>query len=153
MNAGAIDYATSRASERQLFDHLVRCDVRYDPPLSARVDIAAYARKLRARAETLEAWHGGDLVGVVAIYVDAAPAEAFVSSVSVDDAFSGRGIGSRLVGDAIALARSRGNAGVSLEVSPRSRGAIQVYEKHGFRTTGESPDTLKMYLPLSEQAS
>ena len=152
MIGGEVEYARSRASEPQLFDHLARCDGRYNPPLSQRVDLVEYARKLRTRAETLEAWHGGDLVGVVAVYLDAASARAFVSSVSVDEAFAGRGIGSRLVGDAIALARTRGMGAISLEVSPQSRGAIQVYEKHGFRVTEASPDTLQMHLSLSEQA-
>lgn len=152
MTGDALEYATSRASERQVFDHLVRCDGRYNPPLSQRVDIAEYARKLRTRAETLEAWHDGELVGVVAIYIDGASAKAFVSSVSVDDAFAGRGIASRLVGDAIALARSRGTGAISLEVSPQSSRAIQLYEKYGFRATNDSPDTLHMQLSLSEQA-
>ena len=152
MTDDAIEYARSRASERQVFDHLTRCDGCYSPPLSQRVDLVEYARKLRSRAETLEAWSGGDLVGVVAIYINETSAKAFVSSVSVDEAFAGRGIGSRLVGDAIALARSRGTGAISLEVSPQSRRAIQVYEKHGFRVTQDSPDTLHMHLSLSEQA-
>lgn len=152
MIGDALEYAVSRACEKQVFEHLVRCDSRYHPPLSQRVDISEYARKLRTRAETLEAWHGGELVGVVAIYINEAPAEAFVSSVSVDDGFAGRGIGSRLVNDAIALARLRGAGGISLEVSPHNLQAIQLYEKHGFRITKDDPQTLHMHLSLSEQA-
>ena len=152
MIGDALEYAMSRASEKQVFEHLVRCDNRYHPPLSQRVDIAEYARKLRARAETLEAWHGGVLVGVVAIYINEAPAEAFVSSVSVDDGFAGRGIGSHLVSDAIALARLRGANGISLEVSPQSTQAIQLYQKHGFRITNDNPQMLHMHLSLSEHA-
>ena len=153
MIGDALEYAMSRASEKQVFEHLVRCDSRYHPPLSQRVDISEYAHKLRTRAETLEAWHGGKLVGLVAIYINAAPAEAFVSSVSVDDGFAGRGIGSGLVNDAIALARLRGADGISLEVSPQSLHAIQLYEKHGFRITKDDPHTLHMHLSLSEQST
>lgn len=153
MTDAAIEYARSRASEKQVLDHLLRCDERYHPPLSQRVDISEYARKLHTRAETLEAWHAGNLVGVVAIYINEATGEAFISSVSVDATFSGRGIGSSLVGDAIALARSRGTDAIALEVSPQSPHAVQVYMKHGFRVSNDLPnDTLHMKLSLSEQA-
>lgn len=152
MTDATIDFARSRASEKQVLDHLLRCDGRYHPPLSRRVDIAEYARKLHTRAERLEAWHADDLVGMVAIYLDEAAGGAFISSVSVDDAFAGRGIGSRLVGDAIALARSRGSGTVALEVSPQSPAAIRVYLKHGFRVSADHPDTLRMQLSLTEQA-
>lgn len=152
MTGDVIEYAMSRASEKQVFEHLASCDNRYHPPLSQRVDIAEYARKLRRRAETLEAWHGDELVGVVAIYINQAPTVAFVSSVSVDDRFTGRGVGSRLVNDAIGLARSRGASAISLEVSPQSHQAIQLYEKHGFRLTSVHSDTLHMHLSLSEQS-
>lgn len=152
MKGDQIGYASSHATEKQLFDHLLRCDGRYHPPLSQRVDIAEYAHKLRTHAETLEAWHVGELVGVVAIYINEAPADAFISSVSVDDEFAGLGIGSHLVSDAVALARLHGANAISLNVSPQSRQAIQVYQKHGFRIIKDSPDTLHMQLSLSEQA-
>lgn len=154
MNLDRLQYAASRATERQIHDHLSRCDGRYDPPLSQRVDIGEYAKKLHERARTLEAWHDDALVGLVAIYIDEPASRAFVTSVSVDEGFAGHGIGSRLVGDAVALARSHGVSTISLEVSPRSVGAIQVYEKHGFRRAGgdKDMDTLQMQLSLNEQA-
>lgn len=154
MTGDDIRYATSLASERQIFEHLARCDSRYQPPLSGRVDVREYARKLHARARTLEAWHRDELVGLVAMYVDDSTAGAFVSSVSVDEAFAGRGIGTRLVGDAVALARSLGMRGISLEVSRRSTGAMRLYEKHGFRAVAGSDDaeTVRMHLSNSDQA-
>jgi GNAT superfamily N-acetyltransferase len=112
-------------------DHLGSCT--FDPPLSERVDVAAYAGKLVARARRFEAWEGELLVGLVAAYCnDEVSRQGFITSVSVLPAYSGRGIGTRLMADCIAHADSVGMTQMNLEVGRMNSRAIGVYAKLGF---------------------
>ena len=138
---------TSRASgPAQIEGHLLRCEDSFVPPLSARVDIGEYARKLHEHALTFEAWDGDRLVGLVAMYIDAASNSAFVSNVSVEPTHAGAGTGSRLLADAIGFARRREVLRISLEVSPAAAGAIRLYARHGFLVAHRDHAVLRMQL-------
>ncbi len=111
--------------------HLLRCDASFTPPLSSRVDLAAYAEKLVARARRWEAWAEGDLVGLVAVYADASVGgTGFVSNVSVDPPRRGTGVARQLLTDAIGLLRRSGSGGRASR-----RGGFAC----GFRSSGGAP--------------
>ena len=59
--------------------------------------------------------------------------------MAILDGYRGRGIGSALMERAVAWARERGLAKVSLEVWPHNTAAIGLYEKFGFRREGYHP--------------
>ncbi len=145
----AIAFAESRATTDQIRAHLARCDDEFTPPLSSRVDIAAYAGKLHDRSFRFEAWEGDSLVGLVAIYLDGPVGVAHISNVSVEPRHGCTGIGSRLLGDAIRFARERHAVRVSLEVACDTA-AIRLYTRHGFATCDPTGPILKMHLDLSE---
>jgi len=129
----AIELRTNEAPAALIAQHLRECDRQFVPPLSERVDLGAYADKLAARAERVEAWSGGSLVGLVAAYLDGdAGQRAFVTSVSVLPRWQGRGIAARLLAQCAARAAQRGCRRVELEVHPANERALALYARAGF---------------------
>lgn len=131
--SAAPKYRSNRASEGEIAEHLSRCDANFVPPLSARVEIGEYAKKLASKAVRFEAWSGDTLVGLVAAYCnDQERRIAYISSVSVLKEWMGKGIAARLTSLCIAHAKASGMRQISLEVADDNKPAIKLYEKNGF---------------------
>ena len=135
----SLEYRRDTATADDVHAHLTRCDADFTPPLSARLDLGDYAAKLAERAARFEAWHAGELVGLVAAYVTTGALEAFISSVSVISGLRGNGVAAALVADCIDCARGSGAATLRLEVATADRAAGRFYEKLGF--TERDPET------------
>lgn len=140
------------ASPEAIASHLQDCDDRFIPRLSARVDLRSYAQKLSSFSERIEAWSARGLEGLMAVYLNQAEGSlGFISSMSVNDKFSGRGLGSELMNAGCSLARKKGFRGLQLEVSQADLPAQAFYRKHGFRLSGQGrAGFLMMMLPLSD---
>lgn len=138
-------YAVNRASVADICTHLAACDAQFSPPLSERVILAEYAGKLWANAQRFEAWHGGRLVGLVAIYCnDSTRQAAYVSSVSVDPALARRGIARRLLAAALAEAARLNFAWVALAVDERAKAALALYASMGFAPVSRTDRLITM---------
>jgi len=88
----------NKAGAIQIAAHLRACDNMFVPPLSGRVDIDSYAKKIADKSIRFEGWVEGELVGLVAVYCnDGAAPFAYITSVSVLPQWGGRGIASQLV--------------------------------------------------------
>jgi ribosomal protein S18 acetylase RimI-like enzyme/SAM-dependent methyltransferase len=145
----AVLYRRDAADLGQIAGHLQRCDARFVPRLSARVDLDEYAQKIFERAERFEAWSEGSLVGLVAAYCnDAARGMAFITSVSVLGDWGGRGIGTRLLRDCVTYAKLKAFRTISLEVGVSQRAAIRMYERCGFAAGETRGVFLVMHLDL-----
>jgi ribosomal protein S18 acetylase RimI-like enzyme len=154
MSTYPVRYADNAASAAEIAEHLARCDSRFVPRLSARVDIAAYAAKIAARATRFEAWSGDELIGLVAAYCNdgargAAVRAAFITSVSVLEAWAGAGIAAALVRRSCEYAKLQSLGQVRLEVAAGNAGAIRLYERCGFAVAERSPDWLTMTIDLT----
>lgn len=125
-------YAIGTCSEQDIVEHLEACDLQFRPPLSARVAVVDYARKLALQAITHEAWDDGVLVGLVASYVAAPNRSCYITNVSVLVDYTGRGIAKTLLGQVAEYATRLGLAEIRLEVSKASVEAIELYEGQGF---------------------
>lgn len=147
-----VTFAKDRSEVPDLVTHLKRCADSFFPPLHETVDIELYASKLEARATTFEAWTELDLVGLVAIYLNAPSTRtAFVTNVSVVPELSGRGLARTLMESAIECAVSTGFRTVELEVARAATRARRLYSGLGFQEVGEpSNQSVKMTLKLSE---
>ena len=132
-------YRRDTATTEDVHAHLTRCDADFTPPLSARLDLGGYAAKLAERAARFEAWDGGQLVGLVAAYVNPGAPEAFISNVSVVSELRGHGVAAALVADCIARARGSGAATLTLEVATADSVAARFYEKLGFTERDPEP--------------
>lgn len=145
----AITCCLNKATEEEIAEHLCRCDADFKPPLSSRVTIVDYARKVTLRALRFEAWSSGKLVGLVAVYCnDPERRSAFITSVSVLKEWVSKGIAGELMKQCIEHAVALGLRRISLEVSTNNTAAIRLYEKKGFTagTASKSFVTMKLFL-------
>lgn len=147
----AIEYCVNRASLAELIAHLSRCDDAFVPPLSGRVVIDAYARKIMDKAMRFEAWRAGELVGLVATYCnDAEKRTAFITSVSVLPSWQGQGIAVQLMTRCIDHVRQEGFGCIELEVDRRNVAAVALYEKYGFGAARNGGSSLIMTMALGK---
>ena len=129
----SIAYLLNKASAREITGHLARCDADFVPPLSGRVVIEDYAQQIASKAMRFEAWSGGTLVGLVAAYCnDGEQRIAYITSVSVLKAWTGKGIAAHLIGRCIEYVAAEGFQQIRLEVASDNIPAIRLYEKSGF---------------------
>ena len=82
--SAALTFKMNASREEDIFQHLLRCDARYTPPLGTRVEIGAYAKKIRDEAWTFESWDRRRLAGLVAADVDLYKRSCFITDVSLD---------------------------------------------------------------------
>lgn len=144
-----IAYRVNRSSASEITAHLIGADAGFEPTLSSRVDIPAYAQKLHDSAVRFEAWLGEELVGLVASYCNQPDGgKAFVTSVSVWPESQGQGIAGRLMQQCIEHVRILGFGQMELEVDQRSLPAVALYQKLGFNTLCSSGSTLTMGMTL-----
>jgi ribosomal protein S18 acetylase RimI-like enzyme len=149
----SIEYINGRACLEQINGHLLRCDEVFMPRLSTRVDIGDYSRKIAVNAQRFEAWESDELVGLVAGYCNAANKDvAYITSVSVLQAWQGRGIASRLLENCIAHVRNLGFSDIELEVSSGNEAAVALYKKHGFSADLGKGGILRMSLNFEKGA-
>jgi ribosomal-protein-alanine N-acetyltransferase len=148
MNTPIIKTDTSDATDIE--NHLLECDVRFSPPLSLRVNLSEYAKKLAVLTDRFEAWDSDRLVGLVATYIrNSNQIEGFITSVSVCNDFEGQGIGSQLMQRCLASASAYGLTKLSLEVAEQDVRAFEFYLKFGFQSIGTGKSGyIKMTLPL-----
>jgi ribosomal protein S18 acetylase RimI-like enzyme len=150
----SIEYRLNKASEVEIAEHLSRCDADFVPSLSGRVEIKDYAKKIGSKATRFEAWSGGTLVGLMAAYCnDQEKRIAYITSVSVLKAWTGKGIAARLVGQCVERAKISGMRQISLEVASDNMPAIRLYEKSGF-IAGKSNApfvSMNLYLKSGEE--
>jgi GNAT superfamily N-acetyltransferase len=95
--------------------------------------------QLRARWAEGPAWvaeHEGTVVGTVAAVPR--PTEMYVRSMAVRPAARGLGIGALLLRTVEAAALAGRYSRLALSSTPFLHAALQLYQRHGFRRTGES---------------
>ncbi len=152
MKSSVVNYAVKTASEHDIRSLLFLCDDSFGPPLSQRVDIAEYSKKIFDKAITFEAWHGKDLIGLVAAYFnDASGSAGFITNVSITSDYMGKGIATDLMSSCLSYARQCGFKNINLEVLNTNLQAISLYKKFGFKETGTRDNTILMNLNKLDQ--
>ena len=68
MPISSIHYKIKEAAAGDIYCHLKECNNNFIPPLSARVALDDYAKKIFDNAITFEAWSDDVLVGLIAAY-------------------------------------------------------------------------------------
>ena len=128
------------------------CDGDFVPPLSSRVDLDEYARKLAA-ATRFEAWSGGPLVGLLAAYCnDQERRIAYVTSVSVERRLRREGIASGLIDSCVERVRCIGIERIELEADRDDMGAVSLYKRSGFTITSRRGRRTTMRLSTGSDA-
>lgn len=134
------------AGAEVLLAHLRAADAGFVPPLSQRVDLADYARKLATHARRIEAWESDALVGLIAVYANDAAQGGFITNVSVLPSHHGRGIAGELLRRTLALATEWRLPRLRLEVYADNTAALALYRRHGFQPEAPAPAGPTLFL-------
>ncbi|MEO7562947.1 MAG: GNAT family N-acetyltransferase [Ferruginibacter sp.] len=147
-----IIYRIDTATEVEISAHLFKCNGNFIPPLSEKVNIKDYARKLALNSVTFEAWSHDILAGVVAAYFnDINNKTGYITNVSTLGEFFGQGLGSKLLKMCIDYGEKNGYRQIMLEVNSGNENAIGLYKKNGFGPTTHIGDMIGMKKELSFQ--
>lgn len=123
------------------------CNNTFTPPLSERVLLSEYAKKLYTKAFNIECWFdGNNIIGLISFYIN--NTQAYITNVSVSPDFQGRGIAKELMSRCINISKEKHLALIILEVNISNVGAITLYEKYGFHQMKINNNTIRMELEL-----
>jgi ribosomal protein S18 acetylase RimI-like enzyme len=140
-----MQYKIKTATEQEVLFHLEDCSASFIPPLSERINIAEYAKKIYENSMTFEAWEAGVLAGLIAAYFNNTRDRiGFITNVSVVKAFTGLGVASKLLAMCIEHARNNDFLKLKLEVNKNNTPAIRFYSKFGFENQTVKNDVLLM---------
>lgn len=137
----SIIYAENNSSEDDIFLHICDCNDDFVPPLSTRVDIKEFAKKISLNTVRFEAWNHRILVGLVSAYFNAE--RGFINHVSVLRSHRKQGISSKLIAMCLEYGKSHGFKKVHLEVAPSNKVALETYEKQGFKLLPDSKNIME----------
>lgn len=129
--------------------HLQKSDHQFFPPLSSRVNLEVYARKLASFADNYEAWDNEELIGIISAYMNnQQEGVAFISNVSVLAPYTGKGLASRLLDDFLVDAKAKKFNKIMLEAHEENRPACLFYLKKGFNVVENNQQIVKMFLEI-----
>ncbi len=147
-----IEFKIKTVSEEKVYTHLNECSNDFIPPLSERVNIKEYARKIVDKSITFEAWKDTILVGLIAIYFDKnTDSSPFITNVSILKKFVNFGIASDLLINCIEYAKNKKYKQIILEVNQHNIPAINFYKKFNFRFDDKRGDSLVMKLQIGDK--
>lgn len=149
MDKIGIIYKIKTATVMEILAHLKDCNNNFTPPLSERINLDEYSRKLHEKSVTFEAWEERCLAGLLAAYFnDSTGYSVFITNVSVLKDFMGSGIASELLRRCIGYAIKEKYREIKLEVNKENNHAIGLYRKFDFIIDDVGSDFLKMKMEL-----
>ncbi|MAB94833.1 MAG: hypothetical protein CMC98_01860 [Flavobacteriales bacterium] len=134
-------------------DHLMACSKSFEPSLDSYVDIDTYSKKIEDRACLFEEWHENlnELKGLVAAYDNHPKKIGWITNVSVDPKYIGKGIASKLLESCIDYFRRKKYSRVMLEVYANNLKAVELYKKHKFKIYDMKDEKLTLEVDLRER--
>ena len=140
-------YTYGRLPFEEVRAFLLETDNEFPTPLSARVDIDAYAKKLSEFSEFSLCWDGESIVGMISCYTNQPPL-GYMTNACVKKQYQARRVFSKLFQQLRDNARERGILRFQLEVDADNDNARRVYEHYGFREVAFRPETRKFLMEL-----
>ena len=134
MDSKSNKYFENKASEEEIYQHLVNCNETFFPSLSEYVDLQSYSGKLKNFATNLELWNNEVLVGLISFYIEKKEPSLsfFISNVSVLPEFQSKGVFSFLFERLLEKAKGLNVGFVDLEVNRKNQKVLNLYQKKGF---------------------
>lgn len=127
------------------------CDASYPEPLSTRISLEQYSHKLATHSHTFEAWEHGQLVALVACYINTPPT-GFISDVSVQAHKQGHGLAQKLIRSCVKLLHAQKKfKSIELKVSIHNEKALNLYKKLGFKSEKINETEQLMTFNLQEE--
>lgn len=148
----SVSYSINSATKNNIQNHLKRCNTLFNPHLSTYVNIEEYADKIKSNAYTFEAWDNEQLIGLVACYLNNSDTkQGYITNVSVEKNYQGKGIAKKLVQQTIDKAIALKFKTLFLEVNVNNSSAISLYQSLGFTLNGRVKDSYTMINRLDEK--
>lgn len=145
-------YKVNYAKKNDIYHHLIECSRLFIPPLSSNVHIEDYTQKIVEKADTFEAWSKGKLIGLIAAYCNNFDdREAYITSVSVIESFSGMGIASELLSICITHVENIKFNWIKLKVNKNSKKARNLYHKYDFQEIDSEDDFVLMRRKVKDE--
>ena len=111
------------------------------PPLSQKVDIPSYVRKITDRGVVLACADGGQLLGFISFYCNDQETKcAHLSLMGVGREYRGRGIARALLQEAIGYVRKAGFQRIGSQTWHTNAASLKLHLELGFTVTDEIPD-------------
>ena len=112
--------------------HLITCSNTFVPSLDSYVNINEYSKKIFEQAILFTKFDGDKLVGLVAAYDNPTEQFGWITNVSVDPEYSGKGIATELLNRCYKYFKTKKYFSIFLEVFVNNDKAIKLYIKQGF---------------------
>lgn len=127
-------FSKEKLSSKILLDLLKKANNSFVPePLSVKVDLVSYAKKLADNSIHFSCFESLKLIGVTCCYMnDLDSKKAFISVTCVDPAFQGKGIGQKLTKLCEDEAVNMGFSFVEFEVHSQNTPSIKMHKKIGY---------------------
>ncbi len=147
-------FSKNESTSSDIFHHLMEADDSFLSKLSLEVDLIEYSDKLYNRAIRFECWSLNNLIGLIAMYenFEGTPF-GYITSVSVLDAFTRKGIANKLMSDAIEYAKDINIGHIDLHVYSYNSKAIKFYTNCGFEVieSKNSKTLMSLFLKFSKK--
>jgi N-acetylglutamate synthase-like GNAT family acetyltransferase len=132
----------------QIKNHLTICSSCFIPNLNSYVNIDDYSKKIFEQAVLFSKFDNNKLIGLVAAYDNPTEKFGWITNVSVDPNYSGKGIATELLDECKKYFETKKYFSIFLEVFVNNEKAIKLYTKQGFiqYKTQEEKMTLKQEL-------
>lgn len=133
-----------KLEEKTIFEHLKKCDKNFIPPLSHRICLQEYSKKLADKATIVCAKNSDRIVGMIATYINPNEKSGFISNVSIEKPYVGRGIASILMNKLITYSIEINLNKLILEVHCENSNAMRLYKKFNFTPEKQINDIILM---------
>lgn len=132
----------NKGSYKFIYDLVVDLDGEFVPPLSTRIDLEQYSKKMDEYATVLAALSAnGDLKGAIAFYCnDIQTKVAYITYLGVARFARGQGLGSALLDACIAKCAEVGMLRIDVKTWESNAPAIRLYQSRLFEVKGLESD-------------
>ena len=128
------------ANPQELFEFLKEVDGYFQPPISTKVDLHAYAQKLAEHATNFVVKDNGQIIGLSSTYINNYPEMSFGTYVCVKEEYQKDGlIGVELMMNGIKEAKNKGSKGVWCMIRKSDVALWKFYKRMGFSIVKEVP--------------
>lgn len=115
------------------------------PPLSHRLNLYEFAKKITANATLFEYIDKDEIVAMNAVYVNKMPLDSFATSLAVLSEYEGYGLGAKLIIKAIKYCKEQGSEGYRLQMRYSNTIMLHFYLNRGFNIIAKEnyPENVK----------
>ena len=136
-----LEYSHRTPGFEELYSFLRLSDKEFDIPLSDKLDLEVYARKLWENSTCITCREDGVIVGMLNCYTNRPP-QGYISNVCILGDYQGKGIFVQMFSELCSVCHSRGITEILLQVNKGNHKAIKSYSKLGFVEHEDAGDTL-----------